>query len=38
MKATECVCEEMATLSLHSNMPNQTVDRVIDAIREFFRT
>jgi dTDP-4-amino-4,6-dideoxygalactose transaminase len=38
MTVTERVCEEVVTLPLHSNMSDQTVDRVIDAIHEFFRT
>jgi dTDP-4-amino-4,6-dideoxygalactose transaminase len=37
MTVTERVCEEVVTLPLHSNMPDQTVDRVIDAIVDFFR-
>jgi len=34
MPVTERVCEEILTLPLHSNMTTETVDRVIDAIRE----
>ncbi len=32
MTVTERVCDEVLTLPLHSNMANETVDRVIDAI------
>jgi dTDP-4-amino-4,6-dideoxygalactose transaminase len=36
MPVTERVCEEIVTLPLHSNMPDQLADRVIDAVVGFF--
>jgi dTDP-4-amino-4,6-dideoxygalactose transaminase len=36
MPVTERVCAEIVTLPLHSNMPDQLADRVIDAVRGFF--
>ncbi len=35
MPVTERVCDEVVTLPLHSNMNNETVDRVVDAIRGY---
>jgi dTDP-4-amino-4,6-dideoxygalactose transaminase len=37
MAVTERVCEEVLTLPLHSNMPTETVDRVIDAVSGYLR-
>jgi dTDP-4-amino-4,6-dideoxygalactose transaminase len=37
MAVTERVCDEVVTLPLHSNMNNETVDRVIDAITGYLR-
>jgi dTDP-4-amino-4,6-dideoxygalactose transaminase len=34
MPVTDRVCDEILTLPLHSGMNNETVDRVVDAIRE----
>ena len=36
MSVTECVVDEVLTLPLHSNMNPDHVERVIDAISEFF--
>ena len=37
MKVTERVCSEIVTLPLHSNMQPEHIERVIDAVRSFFR-
>jgi dTDP-4-amino-4,6-dideoxygalactose transaminase len=37
MAVTERVVDEVLTLPLHSNMTNETVDRVVDAITAYFR-
>ncbi|MDB4968055.1 MAG: DegT/DnrJ/EryC1/StrS aminotransferase [Myxococcales bacterium] len=37
MPVTERVCEEIVTLPLHSNMPDQLADRVIEAVTELLR-
>ncbi len=35
MPVTERVCDEVVTLPLHSGMNNETVDRVVEAIRSY---
>lgn len=37
LSVTEKVVQEVLTLPLHSNMPDETVERVIGAVRGFFR-